>query len=513
MGKREIRNSGTELAKIIYKAIPDWRRDTEDVSRHGYEVERFFLQTFGQCQFPLALYDVQGGILFSGSSGSDFLTRLSPQENAPAGCGFTMAGGCLYFTLQVARRWPQAPGEIAFVAVRVASDGFPISGVIPATDTLTDSEHELLCHLIAGSDLKTAAERTGASYDTKRKQVQKILQKLGHRSQSDMLRLLSISLTARLVEELVSHLPADAETALAQGHYGPSLVVTRVNAGSGLEVPVWDIGPRDGAPIVYFHSMLAPIIFYDQLPEALHAHNLRFLMVPRHFMDIIEVANSRARQKHIIDAVASALSYLTARPFLCIGDSAGCSWAVQFACNHPDMVSELHLVATPQSRAAVEPPTLFTDVSARIKASERVVYSLTRIYNLISRSPVFSRRALRYMYRASPSDLTTLDEAFSQYRLSEWLNLIASGAQHSSIDEVVSLQGDWVKDLFDTPAPVTFWHGTQDPICPVEDVRTLAQSLPGASLRTIDSAGHFLSSQHIDALLFALSATRSDRTG
>ncbi|WP_284264462.1 alpha/beta fold hydrolase [Roseicyclus amphidinii] len=513
MGKRENRNGSTELAKIIYRAIPDWRRDTQDVSRQSFQVERFFLQTFGQCQFPLALYDAQGGLLFSGSSGGDFPKRLSPQENAPTGCGFTMAGGCLYFTLQTARRWPHAPRDIAFVAVRIASDGFPMSGVIPAAGALTDSELELLCHLIAGSDLKTAAEQTGASYDTKRKQVQKILQKLGHRSQGDMLRLLSVSLTARLVEELVAHLPADAETALAQGHYGPSLVVTRVNSGSGLEVPVWDIGPRDGAPIVYFHSMLAPVIFHDQLPEALHAHDLRFLMVPRHFMDINEVSNSRARQKHIIDAVASALSYLTSRPFICIGDSAGCSWAVQFACNHPDMVSELHLVATPQSSVGVQPPTLFTDVSSRIKASERVVYSLTRIYNLISRSPVFSRRALGYMYRGSPSDLATLDEAFSQYRLSEWLTLIASGARHSSIDEVVSLQGDWVRGLFDTPAPVTFWHGTQDPICPVEDVRALARRLPGARMRVIDSAGHFLSSQQIDALLFALSAARSNRTG
>lgn len=505
MGKRQNRNTSTELAKTIYRAIPDWREDTDDVSQQSFQVERFFLQTFGQCQFPLALYDAQDGILFSGSSRSGFPKRLSPQENASAGCSFSMSEGCLYFSMQTSQRWPQAPKDVAFVAVKIASDGFPMSSVIPAANRLTDSEHELLNHLIAGNDLKMAAERTGASYDTKRKQVQKILHKLSHKSQGEMLRQISISLTARLVEELVAHLPADAETALAQRHYGTSLVVTRVNSGSGLEVPVWDIGPRNGAPIVYFHSMLAPVIFYDKLPEALHANNLRFLMVPRHFMDINEVANSKARQRHIIDAIVSALCYLTSQPLICIGDSAGCSWAVQFACNYPDMVSELHLVATPQSKVDFSQPTLFSDVSSRIKTSERVVFSLTRIYNLISRSPAFSRRALSYMYRGSPSDLATLDAAFSGYQLSDWLRLIASRARHASIDEVVSLQGDWVNGLFDVRTEVTFWHGADDPICPVADVRVLAQRMQDANVRTIEGAGHFLSSQHFNDLLFALS--------
>lgn len=509
MGKRQNRNSFTELAKIIYKAMPDLRRDTADVSRHSYEVERFFLQTFGNCQFPLALYNREDGILFSGASNSDFPKHISPQKNAPAGCSFTMCEECLYFTLQTSERWPQAPKGVAFLAVKVAPDGFPMSIVIPAVDDLTLSERILLSHLIAGHDLKTAAERTGARYDTKRKQVQKILQKLGHRSQSDLLRVISISLTARIVEELVSHLPADTETALAQSHYGTSLVVTKVKSGSSLEVPVWDIGPRDGVPIVYFHSMLAPVIFYDRLPEDLNAHNLRLLMVPRHFMDINEVSNSKARQKHIIDAISSALSYLTSRPYICIGDSAGCSWAVQFAFNYPDMVSELHLLATPQSKVDFDRSTLYSEVSSRIKTSERIVYSLTRIYNLISRSPTFSRRALSYMYRSSPADLATLDKAFSKYQLSEWLTLIANGARQSSIDEVVSLQGDWVKGLFDIPAEVTFWHGVEDPICPVADVKTLVQRMSGANVKTIEGAGHFLSSQHFNDLLSALSTTTS----
>ena len=41
MGKRDTRNGSTELAKIIYRAIPDWRRETEDVSRHGFQVPKF----------------------------------------------------------------------------------------------------------------------------------------------------------------------------------------------------------------------------------------------------------------------------------------------------------------------------------------------------------------------------------------------------------------------------------------------------------------------------------------
>jgi pimeloyl-ACP methyl ester carboxylesterase len=172
------------------------------------------------------------------------------------------------------------------------------------------------------------------------------------------------------------------------------------------------------------------------------------------------------------------------------------------------MVSELHLSATPQSGANLISPTLFSDVSSRIRSSEQIIYGLTRIYNTISRSPVFSKRALSYMYRSSPADLATLERAFSDLQLSDWLTLIANRAVHSSLDEVVSLQRDWISDLFEMKVPVTFWHGTEDPICPIEEIQALAANLENASFKVFDGAGHFLISQKLDDLAAAFATIR-----
>ena len=499
---------GSELAQTVYSAVPHRQHAVPDGSRQQSEAERFFFRSFGHCDFPLALYDTNQDAVVLGPNGSEFPARLKPHQNRAAGCGFVMGQGRLFFTLDVPERWPHAPTDVAYVAAQVKVGHLPAIDVATSIGSLTNSEFELLGYLLEGLDLKAAAQAVGANYDTKRKQIQRILEKLGFKSQMAMLRSISVSLTAHLIEELLSQLPSDAEAALARKHYGQSLIVTRISIGQGLEVPVWDIGDRNGTPVVYFHSMLTPVIFSDSLPAILREHNLRMLMVPRHFVDVNEIPDSDARQRHIVDGIAAALSYLTSAPLICLGDSAGCSWAVRFTHSHPEMVAELHLSATPQSGANLQSPTLFSDVSSRIKSSEQVLYGLTRIYNTIARSPVFSRRALSYMYRSSPSDLATLEQAFSDLHLSDWLTLIANRALHSSLDEVVSLQRDWIKDISDIEVPVTFWHGTEDPICPIEEIERLVTDLEDANFKIVKGAGHFLISQKLDDLASAFSTRK-----
>lgn len=506
MKRKSSRRS--ELAQTVFSAVPHQQLAVPEGSLAQSEVERFFFRSFGHCDFPLALYDTNHDVMVLGAKGSEFPDRLRPHNNRTAGCGFVMVQGNLFFAVDVPERWRHAPYDVAYVAAQVKVEDFPVFDAATSLGALTNSEFELLGYLLEGLDLKAAAQAVGASYDTKRKQIQRILDKLGFKSQIAMLRSISVSLTAHLIEKLLSQLPSDAEAALARKHYGQALIVTRISIGEGIDVPVWDIGDRNGTPVVYFHNLLTPIIFSDSLPEILREHNLRMLMVPRHFVDVNEIPDSHARQRHIIDGIASALSYLTSGPIICLGDSAGCSWAVRFAHSHPKMVSELHLSATPQSGANLRSPTLFSDVSSRIRSSEQIIYGLTRIYNTISRSPVFSKRALSYMYRSSPSDLATLERAFSDLQLSDWLTLIANRAVHSSLDEVVSLQRDWISDLFEIKVPVTFWHGTDDPICPIDEIRALAGNLENASFKVFDGAGHFLISQKLDDLAAAFATIR-----
>ena len=206
----------SELSQTVFSAVPHQQLAVPEGSLTQSEVERFFFRSFGHCHFPLALYDANHDVMVLGTMGSEFPDRLRPHNNRTAGCGFVMVQGNLFFAVDVPERWPHAPNDVAYVAAQVKVEDFPAFDAATSLGSLTNSEFELLGCLLEGLDLKAAAQAVGANYDTKRKQIQRILDKLGFKSQIAMLRSISVSLTALLIEELLSQLPSDAEAALAR---------------------------------------------------------------------------------------------------------------------------------------------------------------------------------------------------------------------------------------------------------------------------------------------------------
>lgn len=167
-------------------------------------------------------------------------------------------------------------------------------------------------------------------------------------------------------------------------------------------------------------------------------------------------------------------------------------------------IYNLHVIlaATPQLAAAhpmPEPdhaPTLFVEISNRLRRDARVIAGLTRVYNAISRVPMFAQKALAHMYRKSPADLACLEDLFRHPHLCEWLRLIANHATLASVDELTNLQRNWPKDLRELQCGVTFVHGIEDPISPIEDIRSVAKALPDAAFHAVENAGHLIFTQH-----------------
>ncbi|WP_186826952.1 alpha/beta fold hydrolase [Shimia ponticola] len=498
----------SHLTETVQSGLPTWTERSGEaliLDAELHSCDRFYYRAFGDCDVPVNLYSVDGQRLvetLTQDGQTAFPERFEAWPSEANGPLFLTEGGELFFLYGKLDQWPSAPSAVAWVCVHISPAWFK-----EQTDTaLTTSEFVLLSHLLAGHDLRAAAQMIGASYDTKRKQLQQITEKLGVSTQAALLREVSLQISASVLEDILKPEVRNPEVSLAQELYGRDIVIHSITVGDAREVPIWEFGARRGQPVLYFHSMLAPMVFKPDMVDALKQRNLRMLMMPRHFF----AARNRegSPQMQVLSALSDVVDYLCGEPVVCIGESAGCAWATHFARFFPERVSEVVLVATPQAaqpeamlRKTPRTATVFAEVSSRIRNDARVVAGLTRIYNSIARVPSLARRSLDFMLRQAPSDQETIEQAFESLRLADWLRLIANDAARASIDEVAHLQSDWVRDVFEMDCPARFIHGGQDTLCPIEDAAAMAAAVPGASFRRFDGCGHLVLGQEFDAIL------------
>jgi pimeloyl-ACP methyl ester carboxylesterase len=501
----------SNLTETLQTGLPTWT-DHAGASlalpEHQLFCDRFFYDAFGDCALSVMIYCDRGERLvhpLNASESSRFPDKIATLAARSHGPGFVMSDAGLVYVYDRLDRWTLMPDYVAFVAIIVERDWF-------ATCTgldLTSSEFELVGLLLSGHDLTSAAAHVGARYDTKRKQVRLILEKAEVSGQPALLRELVLALSSHIFNDLFQPGQGRPEVDLARQVYGHGVVIHSISLGASLDIPVWEFGARRGQPILYFHSMLAPIMFTKDLVAQLEKHNLRLLMIPRHFFRSKKGAGTAQRQ--ILQAACEIVDYFCEEPVICMGESAGCAWAAQFTLQYPDLVSEVVFVATPQAirledavRTLSSTVSLLTEISTRIRQDERVIAGLTRVYNAIARVPSLARRSLDFMLRQAPSDLASIDTAFSSLALGEWVRLIANKAARASIDEVAHLHSDWVKNLQQLSRPMRFFHGAEDTLCPIEDAKAMACDLRNAQFTTFQGAGHLVLGQRLDAILGAL---------
>jgi len=513
-----LRGRRSHLTETVQSGLPTWTGRAGEaliLEADLHACDRFFYQTFGDCACPVNLYASDGTRLvetLAGEKEATFPAAITAIPDQTDGPGFAVEDGQLFYLFDGMDRWPHAPQTVARVAVMVTEDWLRTHADID----LTTSEFALLAHLLAGHDVRSAAAALGTSYDTKRKQLQQITDKVGVSTQAALLREVSLQVSALILDDILRPEVRNREVALAQEVYGRDVVVHSITIGEAQDVPIWEFGARRGQPILYFHSMLAPVVFKSDMVDVLEARNLRLLMLPRHFF------GGRTKvgkpQTQVLSALAEVVDYLCGEPVMCLGESAGCAWVAHFARHFPEHVREVVLVATPQAgqpeailREAPRTATVFAEISTKIRTDDRVIAGLTRIYNSIARVPSLARRSLEFMLRQAPADQATIEAAFNDLRLADWLRLIANDGARASIDEVAHLQSDWVPDIFAIDRPIRFYHGDQDTLCPVEDAAAMAAAVPGASFRRFDGCGHLVLGQEFEAIVDDLLATPSAR--
>lgn len=505
-----IQTIATALKKAPF-ALPSEDSILLSPEQHA-QSERFFYRHFARCRLPVNIYDMEGTPqinAFAPDYEQVFPAQLRMPHQSLSGCAFTVIKDQLYFLYDRVERWPDAPDHIAFFAVHLDASHLASLSDTELNIALAPSEYVLLAYLLSGKDLQAAATAVGASYDTKRKQVRTVLEKFGAKSQTALLRSLSLDITAAVLDELLPIQDRRPESDQIKRQFGREVVVNHLTIGENDEIPIWEFGARRGQPVLYFHSMLSPVLFDDELVRTLKAQKLRMLLIPRHFLSFAHQAEADIRMSRFSNALSEIVDYLTDEPILCLAESAGVPWAAHFARHHPDHVSKLVLCSTPQLFKAVKDsaaPTIFVEMSQRLRSDARVLVGLTQVYNALSRVPAFAQKGLAHLFRKSASDIANLDTLFARAHLADWLRLIANHATLASIDEMISLQRDWRTDLLGTRCPVVMIHGREDPISPIDDAADIAKDIPEAQFETVENAGHLLFSQAAHRVLSHLVA-------
>ncbi|SLN55038.1 Alpha/beta hydrolase family protein [Aquimixticola soesokkakensis] len=485
----------------------------------------FFYRHFDQCRLPVTLYDRAGRRQINAAAADSdpvFPAQLRMPAQSLSGSSLVVVEDRLFFLYDRVERWPDVPDPVAFLAVHLdashlaalsqATPGLSLSQATPGL-SLAPSEYVLLAHLLSGKDLQAAATAVGAAYDTKRKQIRLVLDKFGAKTQTALLRALTLEITAAVLDEILPQHQRRPETVQLKRQFGRDVVINHLSIGAQDEVAIWEFGARRGQPVLYFHSMLSPILFDIDMVRRLQAQNLRLLLVPRHFSGFARDIDPQVRMDRFSNTLAEIAASLSDAPILCLAESAGVPWAAHFAHHHPAQVSKLVLCATPQLYKAVKAdaaPTIFVEMSQRLRSDARVLGGLTQVYNAVSRVPAFAQKGLGHMFRKSEADTACLAALFARAALADWLRLIANHATLASIDEMISLQRDWHADLLGAACPVVMLHGVEDPISPFGDAKALSERSPNVTFEPVENAGHLVLSQAVDRVLPHLVSSRID---
>lgn len=237
------------LVETIQLGLPAWSGRAAgalSVPDGVQACEQFFFGAFDGCQYPVMVYDQMAQRLIHPLAQGDeptfpeSLPAFKEYAKAPT---FVMSKDALIFIFNRLDRWPLAPAEVAFVAVSIERELFNAATGM----SLTPSEYSLVSLLLAGHNLQSAADYTGASYDTKRKQVRTILEKASLSGQAALLREVSLAISSDVLNDLLQPDQRRPEVELAQRTYGRDVVIHSISIGTSRDVPVWEFGARRGA--------------------------------------------------------------------------------------------------------------------------------------------------------------------------------------------------------------------------------------------------------------------------
>jgi len=414
----------------------------------------------------------------------------------------------------VVRVAPLVEGRTAFVARITDADLAAFLGASFPDLRLPGALRHLLRLHLAGIGLKDGARRDGRSVETRKRQSQQLRAAF----EADDLATIGRQVAAALVLALDRFVapPGHGIDRTLQEYVARFMPrgtrLFSLAAQDGTPVPVIDMGPAGGRPILVLHPMALPDIRPAEI-AALDRLNLRLVWPLRHGTCAPGAAALPPRD-HLAQALSGAQLALGVTcggraPVLAF--AAASRVGLDLATVAPEAVSALHVagVCLRDGRPEAGPRRLARGVLALAARNPGLLDPVMEQIVARLRRPGVFEDFLRRQFSDSAADLavveTDLNGPHGSARFRTVLLESAASARHDFL-----FQSDLGWDRVPPDLDLHLHHGGEDRIHPLPLIAALADRLPGARLHVHPQAGQLFHHDHLTRLLERMAAGMGD---
>jgi pimeloyl-ACP methyl ester carboxylesterase len=263
-----------------------------------------------------------------------------------------------------------------------------------------------------------------------------------------------------------------------------------------------DWGDPDGVPVLYLHgAMGTPLRRCSRTDAALARLGVRYLLVQRPGFGGSDPRPSRTLRDFSAD-LAALCDHLSLGRVHLVGVSAGGPYAVAAAHALPERVASAAVVSG--LGPAARPPRSHRAVLGALRRDPGAVgRRLDALVALARRHP---ERLVWLLARRRGPDGSDLADAEAGAIFAESFLQATRGGVGPMLDDLLLATGPWGFDVGAVGPHVHVWHGTRDPLVPVEQALHLAIALPRCTPMLAPGEGHFFFRRRMTDVLGALVA-------
>lgn len=327
----------------------------------------------------------------------------------------------------------------------------------------TLTETEIAKAFLEGVSLRDIASQRGRSYVTIRNQFQRILEKTGCASQTELFRL-SFSFLLLIGNP-------------GKGGSGADHPVSRTMTlprPHGRVVELTLSGDETGQPVLSLPSLFGHGVT-PAIDKLLRERGIQLVSVMRPgFGGTSKPVENQDLNSSIAGDVRAILDSLEIQDCPCIARASAARPFYNLLVQLPDRINRGVLVNGMIPREYIEGKGIVSRWTTALMSASIVSYPVAKLI-LGTGNSLFVRSHgasfLKRMYQNSKSDCAAFDDPDVVASVRAGVQKVTQQGLGAGVQEMVDAFQDWTDDLTDLQTPVTVYHGSDDPNVPIAGVR------------------------------------------
>lgn len=270
-----------------------------------------------------------------------------------------------------------------------------------------------------------------------------------------------------------------------------------ITLSDGRKIGFCEYGDKNGIPVFLFHGTPGSRIWFLEDDEIAHSLGIYLISTDRPGYGLSDKKENRTLLEWSSD-IEEVANFLNINKFSVLGVSGGGAYAAAVSYCLPDRIDVCVLLSTVTPFINGKPPK-------DMCRTNRLAFFLTKHFPLLLK---VSNQAQKKMIDENPEKYKNILKKGGSH-LSDWDNKVLLNEKglevslmHSKevyrqgVDEVLYesklLTKEWGFNLKDIQVPVKIWHGEEDTLSPISEVKKIKSKFSNVETFYIENAGHFL---------------------